>query len=113
MAVLVALGACWFDLPGWTILLALGNWVVKDLLQCPLLKSAFVGSKPTRPESMIGSLSTVTEDLCRRGYVRIGPELRRAENAALLRAGQPVRVTGYDGMTMQVEPAGPEPETRP
>lgn len=109
----MVLGACWFDLPGWTILFALGIWVGKDLLQCPFLKSAFVGPKPTRPESMIGSLGTVTQDLCPRGYARIGPELRRGENAALLRAGQPVRLTGCDGMTMQVEPAGPEPETRP
>ena len=60
VAVLVVLGAGWFDLPGWTILLALGIWVVKDLLQCPFLKSAFVGPKPSSPESMIGSLSTVT-----------------------------------------------------
>ena len=86
VAVLVALGAYWFDLPAWTILFLLGNWVVKDLLLYPIQKSAYEGPKPTRPKSIISSLGTATEDLCPRGYVWIGPELWRAESAALHRA---------------------------
>lgn len=110
VAVLVVLGAYWFDLPGWTIPFVLGVWIVKDLLMYPFLKPAYEGPKPTGPKTMVGSLGTVTEDLCPRGYVRIGPELWRAESAAPIRAGRSVRVTGCEGMTMLVEPAGPEPE---
>lgn len=62
VAVLVILGAYWFDLPRWTIPLALGIWTVKDLLLYPFLKSAYEGPKPAGPESMVGSVGTVTED---------------------------------------------------
>ena len=113
VGVLVILAAYWFDLPRWTIPLALGIWIVKDLLLYPFLKSAYEGPKPTGPESMVGSVATVTEDLCPCGYVKIGPELWRAESASPIRTGQPVRVTGSDGMTMQVEPAGPESGNSP
>lgn len=113
VAVLVVLAAYWFGLPGWTIPFALGVWIVKDVLMYPFLKSAYEGPKPTGPESMVGSLGTVTEDLCPRGYVKIGPELWRAESAEPIRIGRSVRVTGCEGMTMQVEPAGPEHEAGP
>ena len=113
VAVLVILAAYWFELPGWTIPFVLGVWIVKDWLMYPFLKSAYEGPKPTGPESMVGSLGTVMEDLSPRGYIKIGPELWRAESAAPIRAGRPVRVTGCEGMTMQVEPAGPEPVAGP
>ena len=110
MVTLAMVGAFWFTLPSWTIPFALGVWIAKDLLLYPFLKSAYEGPKPTGPESMVGSLGTVTEDLCPRGYVRIGPELWRAESADPVRAGQTVCVTGCDGMTMQVELVRPDSE---
>ena len=105
---LATLGTYWFSLPAWTIPTAAAVWVVKDVLLYPALKTAYEGAKPAGQESMVGLVGTATEDLCPRGQVRIGPELWRAESSTAVLAGDPVRVTGSDGMTMLVEPAKPD-----
>ncbi len=103
VAGVAALGTIWFRLPDWTVPLAVALWVVKDLLLYPFVGFAYEGSKPSGPESMVGAVGTATEDFSSGGFVKIGPELWRAESAAPVRAGGIVRVTGCDGMTLRVE----------
>ncbi len=110
---LTFLGVYKVDLPRWTIPVAVGIWAAKDLLMYPFLKLAYEGPKPTGAESMVGAIGTVVEDLCPCGFVKIGPELWRAESVVPIRAGHLVRVIGCDGMTMRVEATGLGPGTRP
>ena len=102
------MGTNWLALPVWTIPLALATWIAKDVLLYPVLKTAYEGDKPVGQASMVGSLGTATEDLRPRGYVKIGPELWRAECSEAVRAGDAVRVKGCHGMTMLVEPVESE-----
>ena len=98
----------WFDLPRWTVPVAVALWILKDLLLYPVLGLAYEGSKPSGPEAMIGAVGTVTEDCSPRGLVRIGLELWRAESALPVGTGCIVCVTGCDGMTLRVEEIRPE-----
>ncbi len=100
---LLATGVHWFSLPLWACVVAVGLWVAKDGLLYPFVKTAYEGSKPSGPEAMVGSLGTAREKLAPHGIVKIGAELWRAESSAPVEAGQAVRVTGTEGMTMLVE----------
>lgn len=115
VSALLAGGAYWFSLPLWACLLGLALWIVKDAAMYPFLKSAYEGSKPTGPATLIGRFGTATQDLRPAGMVRIGPELWKAECAVHVEAGRVVQVAGCDGMTLRVVPGlpgeGPEEET--
>ena len=104
MAALAGTGILWFSLPGWTLAAAVAVWAIKDCALYPFVKSAYEGPKPTGPDALVGSLGTAVGDLLPRGFVRIGPELWRAESSVHTSAGQPVRVVSCEGMTMRVEP---------
>ena len=108
VSALLAAGAHWFSLPLWACVLGLAFWLVKDAALYPFLKSAYEGSKPTGPESLIGALGTAREDLHPGGLVRVGPELWRAESTVPVRAGQVVQVSGCEGMMLRVIPSPPE-----
>lgn len=103
-AVLLFAGFHWFSLPVWACACGFALWLVKDIAAYPFLKSAYGGAKPTGTESLVGAAGTATERLDPRGFVRIGPELWKAESAAPVEAGGAVRVTGFEGMTVRVEP---------
>ncbi len=109
------MAALWFRLPLWLVPLVVVSWILKDLLLYRFVSIAYEGSKPSGPESMMGAVGTATEDLSPRGLVKIGPELWRGESAMPVRAHDPVRVTGCDGMMLKVEPVPPEvpPDARP
>lgn len=108
VSALLAAGTYWFSLPRWACALGLAFWLVKDAALYPFLKSAYEASKPTGPESLIGALGTAREDLRPRGFVRIGPELWRAESSVPVRAGQVVQVSGCEGMMLRVVPGPSE-----
>ncbi len=104
-AALAWAAAHWFSVPIWAGILAVAIWIAKDVALYPILKAAYEAGGPSGPESMIGSVGTVTEGLNPSGFIRIGPELWCAKSAAPLAEGQLVRVIGCAGMTMLVEPS--------
>ena len=107
---LSALGTRWFDLPLWSAAIVVAVWAAKDAVLYRFLKASYEGPKPTGLESMVGTVGTALEELAPRGLVRVEAELWRAESAAPIAAGQPVRVTGCVGMTLQVSPVSPDEE---
>jgi membrane-bound serine protease (ClpP class) len=58
----------------------------------------------TGVQTMIGETAEVAEDFERAGQVRFGGELWNAQSATPLRAGQQVRITAVNGLTLTVEP---------
>ncbi len=55
-------------------------------------------------EEMIGSVGEMLEDAAGEGMARVHGELWRVRSAAPLRAGQKIRVTAMDGLTLTVSP---------
>ena len=67
-------------------------------------------------ESMIGELGQALTDVSPEGTVelRAAPWRARTNRATPIRAGQPVRVVGLDGLLLEVEPEGvPATDRRP
>lgn len=65
-------------------------------------------------EQLIGGEALVLEDFSGQGQVSIHSEIWRAAAAVPVRKGQPVKVTGIKGLTLQVEPiATAHKETAP
>ena len=109
---LLAIGAHWFSVPLWACLLAFALWVTKDLLLYPFLKTAYEGSGPSGLAALVGAVGVAQERLAPSGIVKIGPELWRAESTVPIEAGQPVRVTACQGMTLLVESVpAPRPDS--
>ena len=108
VAALATAGTHWFAVPIWACVTAIGLWVAKDAILYPFLKSAYEGPQPTGLESMIGSLGTSQENLMPHGLVKVGAELWRAESGTPVQAGQIIRVSGCEGMTLLVEPVSQE-----
>ena len=58
----------------------------------------------TGVQGMVGEIAEVTEDFTGKGRVRYGGELWNARSAAILQAGQVVRIVKVNGLTLWVEP---------
>jgi membrane-bound serine protease (ClpP class) len=58
----------------------------------------------TGVQAMIGDNGEVLEDFSDKGRIRYGGELWNARSASALRAGQIVRITRVEGLTLWVEP---------
>lgn len=104
----------WFDLPARMVALAIGLWVLVDVVMYPFVKSAYGPHGRGGVADLVGAHGTAREALDPEGYVRIASELWRAELAPECRpvaAGERVRVRGVHGLTLVVEPAdGAEPD---
>ena len=57
-------------------------------------------------EEIIGASGTALSDFEREGWAQVRGETWRVVSAAPLASGQKLRVTGVDGLTLRVEPAG-------
>jgi membrane-bound serine protease (ClpP class) len=58
---------------------------------------------------IIGASGTALSDFEREGWAQVRGETWRVVSAAPVASGQALRVTGIDGLTLRVEPAGGEP----
>jgi membrane-bound serine protease (ClpP class) len=58
------------------------------------------------PETLIGETATVVEDCAPAGQVRVHGEIWNARSTAPAMAGEAVRITALDGLTLHVEPEG-------
>jgi membrane-bound serine protease (ClpP class) len=70
-------------------------WVAKRSFSRPVV---------TGVQAMIGRSAEVLEDFSGKGRIRYGGELWNAHSSSALRAGQIVRITRVDGLTLWVEP---------
>jgi membrane-bound serine protease (ClpP class) len=57
--------------------------------------------------TLVGTLGEAATTLAPRGQVKINGELWEAHSSQNVRAGDPVRVSGVNGLTLEVEPAEP------
>jgi membrane-bound serine protease (ClpP class) len=64
-------------------------------------------------DELIGGIATVDADFHGQGIVRIHSEHWRAQSALPLRKDQHVKVTGVEGLVLQVEPWPPETQEKP
>jgi len=64
-------------------------------------------------DELIGGIATVDADFQGQGIVRIHSEHWRARSALPLRKEQQVKVTGVEGLVLQVEPWPPETQEKP
>jgi membrane protein implicated in regulation of membrane protease activity len=97
----------WLGAPAW---LAWGVplfWVVKDALLFPFVWRAYEPDDPSAPGGLVGATAVAEEPLAPRGWVRVGPELWRAElvdGAGAAARGARVRIVRVDGLVLGVEP---------
>lgn len=77
-------------------------WVTGALLRFRRTAAAAGG------DSLLGELAVAQDDFTGSGWVRVHGESWRALCAVPVRAGQALRITGRDGLTLNVEPA-PQP----
>jgi len=97
----------WLGAPGWTVWAVPLAWALKDALLFPFVWRAYEPDDRGAPAGLGGATAVVEEPLAPRGWVRIGPELWRAELAAGAGSaprGAQVRVVRVDGLVLQVEP---------
>ena len=107
----VSLLHLWLDLPVWIAAAILGAWILKDVVLYPRLRRTFEMPGRSHERGLVGATAVAEQDLGPEGYVRVRGELWRARVArggAPLRAGQEIRVTRVDGMTLVVEAQGRE-----
>jgi membrane-bound serine protease (ClpP class) len=63
------------------------------------------GAPKVGAETLIGAVGSAVTDCAPSGSVRVRGEVWQASSERPVTAGQPVRVTGRDGLTLHVEPA--------
>jgi membrane-bound ClpP family serine protease len=84
----------------------LGLWLLKDIVIFPFVWHSYYNASGNVLEKMIGKTGTAVNDIDPLGYVRIGGEMWKAEilpgNRAVAK-GEPVVVTGIDGLLLTVE----------
>ncbi len=109
IAVLVLLQN-WLSLPAWLVWTIVAIWLAKDILLFPLVWRAYDPSPHPSANTLIGQKGVARQDLRPSGYIEIRGELWQAETIGhrSLNRGQSVRVVAMDGLTLQVEPAGPD-----
>jgi membrane-bound serine protease (ClpP class) len=58
------------------------------------------------PETPVGAIATVVEDCAPAGQVRVHGEIWNARSTEPVVAGDTVRITALEGLTLDVEPEG-------
>jgi len=98
----------WFAIPDFYLWIALGLWVLKDVVFFPFVWRAYDWDDPGQTGAMIGRQGRVTRKLAPSGYVQIGGELwlaEAAEPSLSIEEGQWVTVESLDGLKLFVRPA--------
>ena len=100
----------WLDAPAWMAWGVPLAWLLKDAALFPFVWRAYEPDDPSAPGGLVGATGVVEEPLGPEGWVRVGPELWRAELldlAGTAPRGARVRIVRVDGLVLRVEPAGP------
>lgn len=97
----------WVEIPAWLLGSIIGFWIAKDVVLFPFIWRAYDWDRAGRSRSMIGEHGIAKEDLVPAGYIQIHGELWRAEKLGEgppIKAGQTVRVSKMQGLTLFVVP---------
>jgi membrane protein implicated in regulation of membrane protease activity len=98
----------WLGAPAWMAWVVPLGWLVKDALLFPFVWRAYEPDDPGAPAGLVGATAVAEEALDPAGWVRLGPELWRAElldGAGAAPRGARVRIVRVDGLLLLVEPA--------
>ncbi|MBW1843939.1 MAG: hypothetical protein JRJ05_06315, partial [Deltaproteobacteria bacterium] len=72
----------WWGLPVFAAYGLVALWLVKDVIMFPILRVAYESDSTSGVDAICGALGVVTQPLAPAGYVRLGPELWKAELAS-------------------------------
>ncbi|UCE86044.1 MAG: NfeD family protein [Deltaproteobacteria bacterium] len=108
MAAVVLYGLHAYEIltPRWALVL-FGLWIAKEVALFPLVRIAYEPHRRGGAHDLVGASGVAVEDLDPTGYVRLGPELWRAEirgSGQPIPAGARVRVCAVLGLTLLCEP---------
>jgi membrane-bound serine protease (ClpP class) len=97
------------DVPGYGVPLPLifGLAIVSALFVLTVVRFAFKARRRkvvSGREELVGSRGEVMTDFAQQGWARVHGETWQVKSAAPLAKGQSVRVTGIDGLVLEVEP---------
>ena len=97
----------WLGLTDWAAALVVVAFMVKDAVLFPYVRRSYEIHGRENAEALIGLLGVTEETLDPEGYVRLGPELWKAElrGVPVVSAGRTVRVCSVEGLTLMVEEA--------
>jgi len=96
----------WLGFPNWYIWCVTGLWLLKELILFPFVWQSYDFERPGISRSLIGERAEAREKLDPLGYVQVGGELWKAENAAaaeVIYPGERVRILQRDGLKLIVE----------
>ncbi len=95
----------------WIAWLLGGAWIAKDFVLYPWLRDAYEVGDPDATAALVGRTGLARDRLAPEGYVRLGSELWRARlgpGCDAVEPGARVRVRSVSGLTLVVEPQGPQ-----
>ncbi|MDZ7737353.1 MAG: NfeD family protein [Gammaproteobacteria bacterium] len=92
----------------WTAALIMAGWILKDAALYPLCKPGFETGPAIGPGALVGRQAKVITALTPEGQIRLNGEFwnARSHDNETISPGQRIRITGTDGLTLIVEPAG-------
>jgi membrane protein implicated in regulation of membrane protease activity len=97
----------WWDLPVPAACGLAAVWIAKDVILYPVLRVAYESDGVSGVDRMRGALGVVAQPLSPVGYVKLGPELWKAElefGGGTVSVGSEIRVVEVRGLTLIVEP---------
>jgi membrane protein implicated in regulation of membrane protease activity len=105
LALVLAAAMAWWDLSRTFAAAIFALFVVKDAVLFPFVRAAYEPRSGGGADALVGRRVLAEEPLAPEGYVRVGPELWRAE-LVLGRAerGAALRIVAVRGLTLVVEP---------
>ena len=99
----------WVDLTDWIFWVIILVMVIKDIILFPFLWRAYDWDNPKNRNSLLGVRGVARERLAPNGYIFINGELWMAESTdkeMIVEKDEHVIVTGVQGLTLIVQPAG-------
>lgn len=108
---LVTAAVHWWEISTLTACLLFAAWLVKDAVMFPFVRSAYEPSDEG-PDRLVGTRAVARDRLDPAGWVRLGPELWRAElvhGHEPVAKGTAVRVLAVNGMVVTVEADSEDP----
>ena len=97
----------WWGLPVLAAYALVALWIAKDVILYPILRVAYESGGSGGMYEISGALGVVVQPLVPSGYVKIGPELWKAELGAgsgSVSVGSAIRVIEVRDLTLLVEP---------
>jgi membrane-bound serine protease (ClpP class) len=96
----------WIPIPPWLFATIVGLWLAKEVILFPFVWQAHDTRRQGLSRTMIGELGIAKEPLAPTGYIQVYGELWKArmiKDGPPIKAGQYVRITKMEGLSLIVE----------